>query len=293
MDLVRLLVELGGIADAAEILRVTTRHQLGRAVADGELVRIARGRYTLPGFDEHRAAAASVNGALDRLSAARHHGWKIKFPPEQPQVIVPRGRNVPAKQRSHVELRWGAVTPAELEAGVTSPERTALECARTLPFDAALAVVDSALRAGVSRGTLLHGCARLPRTGRSRTYRVVELADRRAANPFESVLRAILLDIPGADFEPQVWIGNIGRVDLVDRKRKLAIEADSAEFHSAPDELARDMVRYNALVAAGFLVLRFAWEHVMFEADYVRATVAGVLAAQERSVRGCTRCAAA
>lgn len=51
----------------------------------------------------------------------------------------------------------GPVTTQEIEAGVTTPERTVLECARTLPFDAGPAVVDSALRSGLSRGSLLAG----------------------------------------------------------------------------------------------------------------------------------------
>lgn len=107
MDLGRLTVELGGIADAAEIVRATSRHRFRQAVSSGELVRVSRGRYSLPGLDESRRAAGSVTGALERLSAAHHWGWKVKLPPEKPQVVVPRGRNVPVDQRHRVELRWG------------------------------------------------------------------------------------------------------------------------------------------------------------------------------------------
>ena len=129
--------------------------------------------------------------------------------------------------------------------------RTVLDCARFLPFDAALAVADSALRSGVTRTELLLACARLPRTGRARAFRVVELADARAANAFESVLRAVLMDVPGTHFEPQVWIGNLGRPDLVDLVDMVVVEADSFEFHSDSASLNHDMERYNVVRLRG------------------------------------------
>jgi very-short-patch-repair endonuclease len=293
VDVAQALLEVGGIADAQTLLTVCSRHQLSEGVATGQVLRLSRGRFALPGMDEHRAAAASVSGVLDRLSAARQWGWKVKLPPERPQILVPRGRNVSAARRRGIDLRWGDVSAEELAAGVTSREHTALECARLLPFDAGLAAVDSALRDGVSRTTLLLGCADLPRTGRSSAYRVVELANPLAANPFESVMRAVLEDVPGAHFRPQVWVGNTGRADLVDKVHRTIVECDSFEFHSDAASLNRDMERYNAFVCDEHIVLRFGWKHAMFEQDYVRATVAAVIAAQERSVRACPRCRAA
>lgn len=287
MDVAQALLEVGGIADVGVLLTVCSRHQLTAAVAAGAVVRLSRGRFALPGMDEDRVAAASLSGALWGLSAARHWGWKVKSPPARSQVLVPRGRNVLASRRAGIDLRWGEVSPCELADGVTSKEHTALDCARLLTFDAGLAVVDSALRDGVSRTTLLLGCADLPRTGRSNAYRVVELASPLAANPFESVMRAVLEDVPGARFQPQVWVGNTGRADLVDRVHRIVVECDSFEFHSDAASLNRDMERYNSFVCAEHVVLRFGWRHAMFEQDYVRATVAAVIAAQERSGHVC------
>ena len=93
-----------------------------------------------------------------------------------------------------------------------------------------------------------------------------------AANPFESVLRAIALDVPGLDLRPQVVIaegGWVGRPDLVDTERRLVVEAESFEFHGRRAALRRDCERYTALTLLGWTVLRFAWEHVMFEPAYV------------------------
>jgi len=51
------------------------------------------------------------------------------------------------------------------------------------------------------------------------------------------------------------------------------IEADSFEFHGRRKALKNDCERYNAFVTAGWTVLRFSWEHVMFEPDYVRSAM--------------------
>lgn len=293
VDVAQVVRELGGIADAPTLVAATSRHHVHEAVRTHQVTRIGRGLFSLPDLDEHPRAAARLHGALDLVSAARHHGWKVKLPPEQPQVLVPRGRNVTATRRRGVELHWGEVLPTELSAGVITPVHTVLRCAQLLPFDAAVAVADSALRAGLSPTTLLLAAAKLPRTGRSRAIDVIEFADKRADNPFESVLRATLRGVPGTEFEPQVWIGNIGRVDLCDRRLRIVVEADSFEFHSEAAALNSDMVRYNAFVGAGYLVLRFGWLHAMFEPDYVLQAVTAVASAQERSARLCPTCRAA
>lgn len=293
MDVGQALLEAGGIAPASVLMRVASRHELRSAIREGCAVRIGRGRYSLPDADEHRSHAVALAGALCLLSAARHWAWSVKLPPERPQITVPRGRKVAAKRRAGVDLRWGSITPEELAAGVTSKVRTVLDCARFLDTDVALAVVDSALRDGLSKTELLLACARLPRTGRAKAFRVIELGDVRAANAFESVLRAVLEGVPGAHFEPQIWISRIGRADLVDRVRRVVVEADSFEFHSDSAALNRDMERYNAFLGEGHVVLRFGWRHAMFEQDYVREVVSAVIAPQGRSVRWCPQCDAA
>ncbi len=251
------------------------------------MVRATRGIYVLPGLEEHEAAAARLNGVLTLVSAARAHGWPVRLPPSSPQILVPRGRKVSARRRAGLQVCWGEVTRAEIDDRRTGAVRTVLDCARFLPLEDSLAVADSALRAGVTKTELLLHCARLPRTGRSRAYRVVELATAKAANPFESALRATVHDIPGSHFVPQVWIGNAGRADLVDRVNKLALEADSFEFHSDSASLNHDMERYNAFVCEGYRLLRFGWRHVMFEQAYVKATVAAMIAPDGLSVQAC------
>ena len=147
-----------------------------------------------------------------------------------------------------------------------------------MPFDEALAIADSALRhRDVTRTKLLRRAETMPDRYRARCLRVATLADERAANPFESVLRAIALGVPGLNVVPQAGIDPIGRPDLVDETLRLVVEADSFEFHGRRRQLKADCERYNAFVIAGWRVLRFSWEHVMFEPRYVREVLLGAV----------------
>jgi very-short-patch-repair endonuclease len=156
-----------------------------------------------------------------------------------------------------------------------------LDCATTLPFVQALAVADSALCFGlVIADDLLPAALATYGAGRAARLHVVGHADRRAANAFESALRGVLIDAGLTDFTPQVEIqlpGRRVRVDLADRARKLVIEADSYEYHGTRDGWERDCRRYDDLVAAGWVVLRFTWRQVVDQpawvAEIVRRTV--------------------
>jgi very-short-patch-repair endonuclease len=174
-------------------------------------------------------------------------------------------------------VHWADLAEGEVDGWRTSPVRTVLDCAKTLPFDEALVVADSALRAGVAKVHLVSAAARLSTRGRQRCLRVVESASPRSANAFESALRAIALEVPGLRVEPQLPIdlgGFVVHPDLVDTALRLAIEADSFSWHGDRAALKRDCERYDELVAAGWRVLRFAWEQVMFEPEWVASMLA-------------------
>ena len=74
----------------------------------------------------------------------------------------------------------------------------------------------------------------------------------------------------------------------------MVLEADSFEWHGDRAALRRDAKRYNLLVVEGWLVLRFAWEDVMFDPDYVRQVLVAVVALVQRQADfPCPRCRAA
>ena len=274
VDAVEALTRLGGIAWARDIVGLSSRGSLRRAVRAGDVVRVGAGRY---GFTVSHAEAQALDGVVSHLSAALHWGWEVKWPPDLPWVTVARSRHITAARRKDVHLVYADVD--DVIDGVTSPLRTVIDCARRLPFDEALAVADSALRDGrVTGADLAREAAVVRGRAAAQCRRVAAAATAKAANPFESVLRAIALDHP-FDLVPQVPVSVSGQTyhpDLVDVNRRVVLEADSWRFHASRQGHARDCRRYNALVLDGWLVLRFTWDQVMHSPDYVCAVLAGL-----------------
>lgn len=287
MDPAELLTRLGGVATTSQLRAACGALAIADAVAVGTIVRVARGHYQLPGPLEARAAARRVSGVVSHLSAAQHWGWPVKLPPERPVVTVPRNRTVTAEQREGVDLKWFDLHQDDIRDGVTSPLRTVIDCARSEPFDAGLAVADSAVRAGdVTPRQILIEAKASPRTGRRAALRVARAVDGRAANPFESALRAVALEVPGLHVEPQQWVERVGRVDLLCRRNNLVVEADSWEFHGERSAFVRDVRRYTTFVRLGYAVVRFTWEDVMFHQDHVRDVLEAMVALGPPWVRG-------
>jgi very-short-patch-repair endonuclease len=276
------ITRCGGIADAGRLIGLTSRHCVSKAVERQVIVRDSRGRYSLPGGEAGMRAANRLSAVLSHTSAAAYWGWEMKDAPARPTVTVPRNRKVPANVRAEVDVFWRPLAPGRIgSASVTSPTQTVLDCARWLPFDEALAIADSALRhRSLSHADLVKAGEAVRGHGRREVLRVLENADARADNPFESVLRSIGLDVPRLHLVPQLEIRIPGRrairPDLVDETLRIVAEADSFEHHGSRKALVLDCARYDNLVADGWTVLRFAWEQVMYEPAWVRSTLIAV-----------------
>lgn len=279
MDPVDALLRLGGVASLGELLGPTTRARLRTAVAHGRVVHLKHDRYGLVDLSRDRRTAGAAGGVVSHLSAALAWGWKVKHPPLQTHVTVPTRARRPTQ---NVALHWADLADSEVRHGVTSPARTVIDCAKALPFDEALAVADSALRgAEVGRHQLLLAAQASSRNGRSRAIEVIEAADPGAANPFESVVRAIALSVPGLTVKTQGEVSGVGYVDLLDERLKIVVEAESFEFHSSKEALRRDVNRYTRCVWQGLTPVRFLWEEAMFQPDYVRQVLCDVTTMSE------------
>ena len=265
----------GGISDAATLIRLTSRTQLEKATMRGVIVKDARGRYALPTAEIGRRTANQLSAVISHTSAAAHWGWEMKVVPGRPTVTVPRKRKVPVHVRRDVDVFWRTLASVPIAPGqATPPLQTVIDCARWLPFDEALAIADSALRhCSVTRDQLLAATSSISGRGSPAVVRVLCAANGRADNPFESALRATSLQVPGLRLVPQVEIRSQGRrmvrPDLVDEVLRIVAEADSFEHHGSRRALAVDCARYDNLVADGWTVLRFAWEQVMYQPDWV------------------------
>jgi very-short-patch-repair endonuclease len=280
VDPIAALAQLGGSADVRALDELCGRRALRRAVRSGDVERLARGRYGLPSGPDPVRSAVRLSGVASYESAAARWGIELPVGTEaRTQVTVGRGRS--HLQLEGVEVHWADLPAGDVDGSFTTPLRTVLDLARHRPFGTALAAADRAVRMRLIRpGDLIAGAQRLRGPGSTQARRVAEYADGRAASVLESVLRAIMIEGEITGFEPQVQIhgdGFFARVDLGHRRRRIALEADSFEHHGHRAALARDCRRYTELTTRGWLVLRFAWEQVMFEPEWVVAMIRAAL----------------
>ncbi|MFL6022676.1 MAG: hypothetical protein ACJ72O_04990 [Marmoricola sp.] len=276
MDPQEALNRLGGVADFGTLSKLCGRRAIERAVRGEAISRDGRGRYSLSIANDALRAASALSGVVSHTSAALHWGWEVKTVPRRPHVTIGRSRTPTRKHQSELCLHWATLGPGDVVDRVTSPGRTLVDCLRSLPGEEALAVADSALRhRAIGREGLARIAEGITGPGARRARTIAAAADGRAANPFESVLRAISLEVPGLRLVPQLSIQAAdfsARPDLVDPALRVVAEADSQTWHNANrSQLRRDCRRYTGLVARGWLVGRFAWEDVMFEPGYVRS----------------------
>lgn len=285
MEVEEVLRRLGGVVTRADLVDATSRSDTDTALTSGRILAVGRGRYVLPHTADDLKRAHSLHGVLSHESAALHHGWGVLRSPSEPWVTVPRGRNVPAVRGRGVRIHRATLHVDDVVGSLTSQSRTVADCLRKLDLPSALAVADSALRAGRSPHWLLRIAEEVRGPGAKQARRVAREATDLAANPFESGLRGIALDVRGLQMRPQVelWAGSefLGRPDLVDEDLRIVAEADSFRWHGGRADLVKDARRYNRFVVHGWMVLRFTWEDVVL----APAEVAGILeaAVQQRS----------
>jgi hypothetical protein len=181
VDAAEVLSELGGCVTLRVLRDHCSARDIRRALASAAIRRISRGIYVLPASLSDVAVARSHRGVLSHESAALYWGFAVVNKPDKPHVTIPRHRHRrPSKEA--VTLHW-ADAPALDD--VTTPVRTVVDCARTLPFGEALAIAGSALRSRrVTRDELVAAGLTLRRAGRGKVLRVADHAD--AASPSSS-----------------------------------------------------------------------------------------------------------
>ncbi len=279
MDLISHVTLMGGATTRAVLVRRLGRRAVDGALRRGVLIRTARGRYALPTSRTTVLRASAVAGVLSHRSAAQHWGWAQKKIPDKAEVTVPRTRRVQPSARAWVIPHWADLGPEDVDGMVTSRRRTLVDCMRNLPLDEAVAIVDSALRADDITWSELVALAKSTKgRGRARICAVADAATSKAANAFESTLRAQCMLIPGLEVEPQMPVPVPQRhltlhPDVGDPGLRLAIEAEGFAWHGDPRALTRDCQRYNLLGLLGWQVVRFSWAQVMHQPAYVHQTL--------------------
>src|SRR4051812_45177088 len=249
MDLISQVTLLGGVCDRATLVRLRSATEVDGALRTGVLVRDARGRYALPTTRPALRTANRVAGVLSHRSAAQYWGWAQKTPPLLPEVTFARTRRVDPGLRKILVPHWCELTPDDIVGLVTSQERTLVDCMRNLPWDEAVAIVNSAIRADdFTQREIQEIAERTKGRGRRRICEVAAAVTGQCANPFEAVLYAQALLVPGLHVVPQLAVAVTGTTrtihpDLGDPVLHIAVEAESFEWHGKPRQLSRDCRR--------------------------------------------------
>lgn len=232
-----------------------------------------------------RAAVAALRGVASHEDAARLWGIALVAPSPVRHVTVARCRS----RRTHAGTRVHRADLADVAEvygiPVTPVVRTVVDLCRTLPLAQAVAAADSALHQGlVTTAQLLEAAAALaPATGRPQVREAVARTDPRAESVLETLCRLVLEDGGLRPFETQYVVragrGTVARVDLAWPDHRLVVEVDGFAFHADRAAYRNDRRRGNALVLAGWRVLRFTWEDVVGSPSVVVAKVRAALAA--------------
>lgn len=231
-----------------------------------------------------------VDAVLCLWSALDLLGFDLRAPDDV--VVHAAFDHKPPRTRSGMQLRQLALHPTDaLRRGgwlVTSPLRTAFDCARLLPFVEAVVVVDALAHAqviGLEDLAAYAGDRPAVRSVRQ-VGKVLAAADRRSESPMETRLRLLLVAAGVHGLVPQWTVRTatgrfVARLDLAIPELKIAIEYDGA-WHwkqRRSDDRRRDAVR-----GLDWTVLVFSAEDYYRHPDQlVRDVVAAIARASSRS----------
>lgn len=268
MDVLNALRRSGSVARTGDLLSWgASRRQLRTAVDDGTLIHVRKGIYALPDAPGDYVAALRMNARLTCASAAAHHGLWLLTPPTRLHVS-----SVGRSGGKYVNHQFRTVDPHP-HLPVTGVVDTLIHALQCLPPVDAAVVVESSLRRGDNVKSFLEERLQGNRNGKARA--ALELVTGCGESAIEVVAR-ILFRRAGFHCETQVPIEGVGRVDFV-LEGFLVVEVDGDRYHSDRAARNRDRRRNNELIARGYLYLRFSYEDVMFNQDYVLSRVRAVL----------------
>lgn len=258
---------------------------MAKAVAEGELVRVARGVFRWAGdLAPREAHIARVRAIMSRqgsvvashASAAVIHGLVIHGAvPELVHLTVAPPARVRKRSGYHVHVvPLTAEDVIEVDGvRVTSLARTAADLARTAEFAWAVAAADQALRRGVRVADLVAVADAAPGMKGNAALRAVgAFADGRSGSVAESISRVTIqragLPKPVLQFEvagPEGWAGcsdfgwpDQGMVGEMDGEAKYRDRLEAKR--QAPEKVfGAERVRDDAIRRANWWVVHWGW----------------------------------
>lgn len=254
--------------------RGISRRTIARHVAEGRLIKAARGVYADGSVCTPRLSAAAHGGALACVSAARHLGLWVLSPAEELHVGVGGHRHPRTHDGCRCITHWDD-GPGSAFASASVPRvlRQILRCRGVEEF---FVVLESALR---TRQITSAGVAWLRATGGPAAREAITYARADADSGLESLVRWRLRG-RGLRLRTQVSIVSVGRVDLLIGDR-LLVEVDGVENHDGASHRHKDLVRDANAVIWGYVTLRFDYAMVVHDWPTVEAAI---LAAVDRGL---------
>ena len=269
--------------------------QLKTRVRSGLLVPVHRGVYRHAArqdswwSDLHAAVlACGADAVASHRSAGRL--WRLREVPRwRPEVTVPGSRR--PRVDGVVVHRTDTLDTEDVAAvegiPVTSVARTLLDLGALLPAPVlATTTEDAAIRGLVTPPDLVATLERLGRPGR-RGAAALRVVVGQLATPaaLESRLETALLRLirrsgappPVCQLEAVVAGGRRVRFDFAWPDRRIAVEADGRRWHATSADFEKDLIRHNAVTAAGWRLYRFGWTDVHQRPDVTTAALAAAL----------------
>lgn len=284
------------IYTTATLLRRRSREEIRSLTTRGVLIRAGRGVYlrardarelagTPDGDHLLRAVAAlglSRPGAvISHRSAALAHGIDLIGDTAVVSITARPDRHRRSAANVHVyttplptaHVTWRHGLP------VTTPARTVIDLARTLPLAEGVAAADSAIHKRLTSKRELRAVlvAAPRRRGNALAAAVVELADGRAESPLESIARVAFRNcgLPPPDL--QVWLPpyqeRIARVDFYWEEYKTVAEVDGAMKYEDPARAKAQLRRDKKLREAGYEIVHFDWREITTSPELVAASI--------------------
>jgi very-short-patch-repair endonuclease len=166
---------------------------------------------------------------------------------------------------------------------VTTPARTIVDLSAVCGRSRLEVAVEEELARGrttlAAIARVLHDVARPGKPGVNRLSTVLDrqVGSRPSASRLEWLMEEQLRLLRGVDYSCEVPLPSrgdvVGRVDFAIPACKVIIEVDGRRWHERRRDMIRDRDRDNAAAAAGWLTLRFMWEHLTEDPAGVRSII--------------------
>lgn len=288
--LVRVLLDAILRAQSGVISRAQARDaglsndQVDRRVASGRWAVVYPGVYRLTDSDlcdEARLRAVGLwagdGGTLTGLAAAWWHGLTTTAP-STVEVTVPTNRSLRARPGTKVRRRDLSELDRVATRGqwVSAIPLTVLEAATALGEEGSR-LLDAALQRRVRFETLRKAyCRNLRGHGSAAAKRLLAAASDRAASAAERTAIGLLRAARLTGWQTHYRVRGY-ELDIAFPEHQIAIEVDGWAWHHDTRTFQTDRTRQNALVLAGWTILRFTWHDLTTRPTQVIAEIHAAL----------------